>query len=622
MPAPWRRPDCGGRAMASKSQICSSCGKAYVAGELFCPLDGTRLQPGPRGESGPAAPGQPAAPAPAAALPPPPPPRALAGGKGSATAAADVSKKHAASKERRDPWIGRIIGGRYRLIAFLGAGGMAAVYLARHEMLGKVLALKLLKPNLPTSTQAMERFRREARTVSLINHENVVYLTDFGETEEGTLYMVMEYLAGKTLAEVLHDEGRLGAARAMAISLQVARALEAAHGVGVIHRDLKPENLMLLDPGSSSEKVKILDFGIAKLLDPEMEKERLTRAGMVFGTPEYMSPEQAMGEELDGRTDLYSLGLILWEMLTGQRCFHGRSATETLAMQVTTPPLRPSQILPEEEISEGLEQVVMCLLEKKRDKRIPSARALVRELVTLRGSRRIKREAEEAHSLAAGVPPAGAAMAAAGAGPAARRIVALPGKSGKGSAGGERQVVPPAREAHAEPDAARASADASPAPAEPPCIEPAAPVDDDKATTPWARKQPLDEHTTPSAQQAEGAACQERLPISQLPTQLLQQGLAAPPATEAGREAAPAADDASAAAERPAPAAALASGSPAEPLPPETPPLPLPPLVPLPMDWLDPLEAPPGEALDGASGDMPQLQGAPDTGKVSSSPPL
>ncbi|MDY0061531.1 MAG: protein kinase [Myxococcota bacterium] len=359
--------------MSTPSYRCAACGRSYASGEVFCPIDGHRLQP--EGRLSPEDGEETMERLPRRATPPPPPPPA-----------AGIPRLVSQRADPQDPWIGQIIGNRYRILAFLGAGGMASVYVARHEMLGRVLALKLLRHNLPTSSHAVERFRREAQTVSRINHENVVYLTDFGETPDGTLYMVMEYLAGRTLAEILHKEGRLEPARAVGIALQMARALEAAHAAGVIHRDLKPENVMLLDPGTVEEKVKILDFGIAKLADPENEQERLTRAGTVFGTPEYMSPEQAMGVELDGRTDLYSLGLILWEMLAGRRLFQGRSAPETLSLQVTAPALPPSGQAPPGTVPEPLDRLVLLLLAKKPDARFASARALVRELVALRAA--------------------------------------------------------------------------------------------------------------------------------------------------------------------------------------------------------------------------------------------
>ncbi len=321
-------------------QRCPECGREYEGGEKFCPKDGAKLTP---------------------------------------VLGQDVSTTHEwvpRAVKYQDPLLGKLVGGRYRVEKFIGAGGMARVYLVRHEMLGKVMALKLLLPNLPPSTKAVERFRREARTVSRINHDNVVFLTDFGETDDGSLFMVMEYLEGETLADIIDDEAPLDLVRSLRICLQVARALEAAHSVKVVHRDLKPENIMILDAGASEEKVKILDFGIAKLMDPGPGGERLTTAGMVFGTPEYMSPEQAMGLELDGRADLYSLGLILWEMLTGRRCFQGRSATETLSLQVTAPPKAPSELLPPGRIPPAVDEMVLTLLAKKKEDRFANARHL------------------------------------------------------------------------------------------------------------------------------------------------------------------------------------------------------------------------------------------------------
>jgi len=325
--------------------------------------------------------------------------------------------------------LGQVVSGRYRVTEFLGAGGMASVYRVRHELLGKDLALKILRSNLDPSTKAVERFRREARTVSRINHENVVFLTDFGETPAGTLFMVMEYVRGRTVSEEIQATAPLPLRRALHIVLQVARGLDAAHTAGVIHRDLKPENVMLVEQPKGPEKIKILDFGIAKLADPGEETERLTRAGMVFGTPEYMSPEQAMGQELDGRCDLYALGLILWELLTGQRCFQGRTATETLALQVTQPAAPPSAAAAPGSVPPAVDSVTLKLLAKRREQRYPTAGALVADLQQV-----------EASLTPASVAPAGLSGPAIPVAPAPplgsdRAIVSLPGQG--------RRVTPP-----------------------------------------------------------------------------------------------------------------------------------------------------------------------------------
>ena len=313
--------------------LCPKCGRAFSETECFCPYDGTRL-----GNE----------------TPPPPPP-------GGAAA-------------RQDPLVGRVLSGRYEIVAPLGSGGMATVFVARHTMLDRMHAIKVLKRNLPSTSRAADRFRREARACSRIEHENVVFLTDFGVTEDGLQYMVMEYVAGRPLGEMVKAAGRLPWRRAARIGLQLAGALEAAHSVGIIHRDLKPENIVVVDPGGR-DLVKVLDFGIAALVDPDSDgpASKLTRAGMVFGTPEYMSPEHAQGLPLDGRSDLYALGLMVWECLVGRRAVQGRSPPETMALQLSHDPGPPSRQAGVEGAPEALDELVCRLFAKDADDRPASA---------------------------------------------------------------------------------------------------------------------------------------------------------------------------------------------------------------------------------------------------------
>jgi tRNA A-37 threonylcarbamoyl transferase component Bud32 len=214
---------------------------------------------------------------------------------------------------------GAALDDKYRVVRHLSSGGMGAVYEVEHRGLGKRLAAKLLKPELARRADLLERFRREARAASAIGHEHIIEVTDLGQTAQKVPFLVMELLSGQTLSALCKAERRLEPARAVHIARQILSALAAAHARGIVHRDLKPENVFLIQRGGDPDFVKLLDFGIVKLLDENDELE-LTRAGQVVGTPTYMAPEQARGEKnVDGRADLYGVGAILYRMVTGQR---------------------------------------------------------------------------------------------------------------------------------------------------------------------------------------------------------------------------------------------------------------------------------------------------------------
>ncbi len=214
---------------------------------------------------------------------------------------------------------GTALDDKYRVVRHLSSGGMGAVYEVEHRGLGKRLAAKLLKPELARRADLLERFRREARAASAIGHEHIIEVTDLGQTAHKVPFLVMELLSGQTLAALCRAERRLEPARAVHIARQILSALAAAHARGIVHRDLKPENVFLIQRGGDADFVKLLDFGIVKLLD-DVDAPELTRAGQVVGTPTYMAPEQARGEkDVDGRADLYGVGAILYRMVTGQR---------------------------------------------------------------------------------------------------------------------------------------------------------------------------------------------------------------------------------------------------------------------------------------------------------------
>ena len=243
-------------------------------------------------------------------------------------------------EKSKDRFLGRTIAARYRLIRRLGSGGMSVVYLARHELIARLSAIKILRPELSLITEHRERFLREARAVNRINHENIVEITDVGESD-GVAYLVMEFVEGDSL--LVHiQRGRLAWPRAARIGMQVASALARAHQMGVIHRDLKPENIMLLKKSAQdneSEHVKLTDFGIAKV----MGEPSLTLNEQLFGTPGYIAPEYVGGLGIDGRADIYSLAVVVYEMVCGVLPFDGKGQSELLLKPLTSAPIPPSQ---------------------------------------------------------------------------------------------------------------------------------------------------------------------------------------------------------------------------------------------------------------------------------------
>jgi serine/threonine-protein kinase len=274
--------------------------------------------------------------------------------------------------------IGRTVDDRYRLLEVIGDGGMGRVFRAEQLATGRTVALKLLHSEFCGVADVVQRFEREAEVTTQLSHPHIVKTVEFGKWE-GRLYLAMEFLAGRSLADLLDKSGRLSVKRTIAIMRPVLDALEYAHGLGVVHRDLKPDNIMLVPTRGvfSREGVKLLDFGIAKLADDGQTHERkLTQIGMVLGTPGYMSPEQAAGQTADVRSDLYSCGVILYEMLAGRRPFEAASGLEVLGMQMSGPPKALRDIAGDASIPSRLEGVVMRALTKQPAERFQSARAL------------------------------------------------------------------------------------------------------------------------------------------------------------------------------------------------------------------------------------------------------
>lgn len=282
--------------------------------------------------------------------------------------------------------IGDIVAGKYRLLAMIGEGGMGVVYLAEHSLIEKRVALKVLRAEYSTKPELVSRFQQEAISASRIKHPNVLDVFDFGQLEDGSFFLAMEYLSGRDLAAELSESGTIAPERAVRIGLQMCRALAAAHSRGVVHRDLKPENVFLHLTEDGDEIVKIVDFGIAQLKGKDEKEEgiprkrRLTRTGMIFGTPEYMSPEQSKGIAVDLRSDIYALGVILYEMVTGAVPFSGNTFMAVLTAHMTqpVPPLRA--IAPDLQISSDLEQAILRSLAKEPENRFQSMRDLANVL--------------------------------------------------------------------------------------------------------------------------------------------------------------------------------------------------------------------------------------------------
>src|SRR5207253_1566071 len=235
--------------------------------------------------------------------------------------------------------VGAVLDGKYRLDAFLSHGGMGAVYRATHVMLGKTVAVKLINPELVTSPEIVRRFQREARAANALNHPNIVSVYDLGQTSDGTLYIAMEFVNGPSLKSVIERGGPVAPPRTILLLRQVASALSVAHRHNIVHRDLKPHNIMLATAEDGQEVASMMDFGIAKTFD---EATQLTMTGYALGTPQYMAPEQAEGRPVDARSDLYALGVILYEMLAGDVPFNDVSAPAILIKQIKDVPLPPS----------------------------------------------------------------------------------------------------------------------------------------------------------------------------------------------------------------------------------------------------------------------------------------
>ncbi len=280
--------------------------------------------------------------------------------------------------------VGEIVADRYRIERLLGEGGMGAVYEVEHTLMRKRFALKVLHADMSRLPEVVARFEREAMAAAHIDHANVAAATDFGKLPDGSFYLVLEYIEGRSLRRVIDKESPLEQTRALYIVRQIAQALDRAHGLGIVHRDLKPENVMLVARPGEPEVVKVLDFGIAKVPLGELLKNSelgvqpvLTQMGMVYGTPEYMAPEQALGQEVDLRADLYALGIITFELLAGVRPYEADSKVALLGMHVTAPIPTIASKAPGVHLTPAIEPMIRELLAKEMVDRTASSQALI-----------------------------------------------------------------------------------------------------------------------------------------------------------------------------------------------------------------------------------------------------
>jgi len=301
-------------------KVCPQCGGEYETGDRFCPKDGAPLRP-----------------------------------KGST-----------------DPMIGRIIADRYLILARLGEGGMGRVYVAEHVKMNRQCAIKVMSPSLLNDAESTTRFGREASNAARILHPNVAAVFDYGEADK-TVYLVMEYVDGESLSSLLAREGALDPRRAIDIARQIADGLTAAHELGLVHRDLKPDNVIVAMKRDGREIAKVVDFGIAKAVS-DLPKDALTRSGLVIGTPEYMSPEQLLGDPVDARTDIYALGCMLYQMLTGVQPFAGDTREQMIRRRLNELPPHVQAVIPE--LPKRLDTLIAHMLARAPNERLGSAAAV------------------------------------------------------------------------------------------------------------------------------------------------------------------------------------------------------------------------------------------------------
>jgi len=343
-----------------------------------------------------------------------------------------------------DHLIGEVFCDRYVVTDLLGEGGMGAVYAARDVRLPQQVAIKVLREQGMADPSTVARFRAEAEAASRINHDRVARVTDFGFMNDGRAYLIMEYVGGKTLKQTVTDRGLLDCAETSRIVTMVAEGLDAAHRLGIIHRDLKPDNVMILDDAGGGVRVKVLDFGIAKVLQSNGESAGRTQTGFVIGTPQWMSPEQILGETLDARSDVYALGLLAYTMLTGRRAFESASAEAEMMARLMSPPRALAELLPSVSWPTGLQELFNRTLSRDVSERPGGALAFAKEFANVAASASTvgatvsSTRAVDAHVVSAGETPSSmqtrAKLAASGASTASRVGSATPIEPGGTSA--------------------------------------------------------------------------------------------------------------------------------------------------------------------------------------------
>ncbi|MBX3275976.1 MAG: serine/threonine protein kinase, partial [Sandaracinaceae bacterium] len=274
-----------------------------------------------------------------------------------------------------DRWIGRTIAGTFHIDALIGEGAMGRVYAGAHVERGERVALKLLHPHLGGDPRIAKRFHREAKAASRLSHPSSLHIIDFGADADGTLFIAMELLEGEDLQTIIDHDAPLSPARIAELMKQTLSALEEAHRVGIIHRDLKPENVVVIREGDV-ERVKVCDFGIAKIVESEGRSTAITKDGYVCGTPEYMAPEQARGDEIDARADVYSAGVVLYQLLCGRVPFKAENALGTITKHIMETPVPPRRVRPAWGIPRSLERIALTALAKRPNERFASARAM------------------------------------------------------------------------------------------------------------------------------------------------------------------------------------------------------------------------------------------------------
>ncbi|MCA9582418.1 MAG: serine/threonine protein kinase, partial [Myxococcales bacterium] len=308
-----------------------------------------------------------------------------------------------AAEEEQDKLLGRVVDGRYRVDKKIGQGGMGNVYLATHVVLNRRFALKVLAGDMARDPEVVLRFQQEAQAASAIGQQNIIDISDFGQLPDGTAYFVMEYLDGLSLTDAFESQGGFSIEETTHIVRQIATALGAAHGQGIVHRDLKPDNIILVKREETDHFVKVLDFGIAKVGGAA---SKLTKTGVIFGTPHYMAPEQAAGQSIDHRADVYSLGIILYEMCVGKVPFDADTYMAILSKHMFEPPPIPKAELGERELG-PFEGIVLRALAKKPEDRYASMDDLLHDLQRVEGGERVRADDAVRAALQSQPPPPG-----------------------------------------------------------------------------------------------------------------------------------------------------------------------------------------------------------------------